>query len=392
MLKKHLKLPEATVITGMRRTGKTMILKYLFEELASRNKIFLDLESRVNREIFEIDDYEEIWTNFKAKYNLSNEKTYIFLDEIQNLSSLPSIIKYLFDHYQVKFVVTGSSSFYLKNLFSESLSGRKQIFELFTLTFDEFLVFKNKLEKPPEMPFDLTRIKKSDWWQKTNALLFDEYLRFGAFPQVVLENNLERKTILLKDILYSYIETDVKNLSSFRKISEMEKLIRLLSGRVGQKLDIAKISREISISRATIMEYLGFLEKTYFIFLIKPFSKSLDRQLSKAPKIYFCDMGLAHLLSLVATGQALENAVYHAFRVKHQPRFAFSEINYYQRRSGAEIDFILDEEIGVEVKETAESYDYKKLADFARKAKLKKYFLISKNLTSFPKVVYASQL
>ncbi len=391
-LKKHLQQPELTVLTGMRRTGKTTIINYLFDNLTTKNKIFLDLESRINREIFESDDYEEIFFSLKNKYGLTTKKKiYIFLDEIQYLKNLVSVMKYLYDHYQIKFIVSGSSSFYLKNLFSESLSGRKQIFELFPLTFDEFLIFKKKIKNFTNDSLDFSKIKKNDWWQKSYDKLFEEYLRFGGFPQVVLEENLEKKIVLLKDILYSYIETDVKNLSNFRHLSEMEKLIKILTGRIGQKLDVSKISREISIARATLMEYLTFLEKTYFIFLVRPYGKNIDRQIAKAPKIYFCDNGLANILSFISSGQVLENAVFQALKVKYQFKQVFSEINYYQRRSGAEIDFIVDN-IAIEVKETVQDFDLKKIAAFSKKLKLKEYFLVSKNISHSQKTFYVSQL
>lgn len=392
-LLEHLQKPEVTAITGMRRTGKTVLLNRLFSEIKTTNKLLIDLESRVNRELFTISDYDDIWRELQRKYVLrEDQKVYIFLDEIQYLPTLTSVIKYFYDHYQVKFIVTGSSSFYLKDLFSESLAGRKRIFELFPLTFDEFLVFKGKLPQPDTSIFDLLKIKKSEAEQKLYGLYFQEYLRFGAFPQVVLENNLETKTVLLKDILYSYIDTDVKNLSRFKRITDMEKLILLLSGRIGQKLDISKISREIPLARRTVMEYLGFLEKTYCIFLVHQYSGSSDRQLSKAPKLYFCDTGLANILSQISSGQILENAIFHALRVKYESIHAFSRINYYQRRSGAEIDFILDNQIALEVKERGNDYDLKRLRDFAQKIGIRQYRLISQNQTTADYTIYASQL
>ncbi len=235
-------------------------------------------------------------------------------------------------------------------------------------------------------------LKKSDWWQKAYASAFEEYLWFGGFPQVVLTKSKEEKTVLLKEVLYSYIEKDVKNISTFKKIDDLENLIRLLAGRVGQKMDISKISREISLSRQTIGEYLSFLEKTYMISLIGPFSKSVDREISKASKLYFCDTGLVNLLGRISEGSALENAVYNTLKVKYKPKTVFSFINYYQRKSGTEIDFVLDGQIGLEVKETGEERDYKKLKRICKAIGLKKYLLISKNLGKTAPAIYASQL
>lgn len=389
----HLHKPEVTVITGMRRTGKTFLLQKLFKETSSINKALIDLENPINREMFKSLDYEEIWLNLQKKYGLaSHEKTYVFLDEIQYFRELPSIMKYLVDHYKIKFVVTGSSSFYLKNLFPESLAGRKQIFELFPLTFSEFLVFKHRVKKLDYEDLSLGLLKKSDWWQKAYTSGFEEYLWFGGFPQVVLAKSQEEKTVFLKEVLYSYIEKDVKNISTFKKIDDLENLIRLLAGRVGQKMDIAKISREISLSRQTIGEYLSFLEKTYMISLVRPFSKSVDREISKTSKLYFCDTGLVNLLGHISEGSALENAVFNTLKVKYKPKAVFNFINYYQRKSGTEVDFVLDQKVAIEVKETGEERDYEKLKRICKAIGLKKYFLISKNLTKASHVIYASQL
>lgn len=381
------------MITGIRRSGKTFLLNELFAAAGTENKALIDLENRINRELFQSLDYEEILDNVVKRCDLDpSKKIYLFLDEIQYLKDLPSVAKYLFDHHQIKLVVTGSSSFYLKNLFSESLSGRKQIFELYPLSFTEFLVFKGKHENLTGNKISLGNLKKSNWQQRAYTSLFEEYLWFGGFPKVVLTNRETEKTVLLKDVLYSYIERDVKNISGFKKITELENLIRLLPARIGQKVDIAKISREIRLSRQTVGEYLEFLEKTYMISLVSPFSKSPDREISKSQKLYFCDTGLANILGRISSGQALENAVFNNLKIKCQPKTVFSGINYFQRKTGAEIDFVLDKEIGLEVKETADTADYNQLRRLSQLLGLKKHFLISQNLTAVKGAIYACQL
>ena len=129
------------VVTGMRRVGKTTLYRKIYDEIKSKNKVFLDIENPIIQKIFQEEKYDNIILNLK-QYNLSfDEKAYLFLDEIQALPELAKSVKYLFDHYNVQFFLTGSSSFYIKNLFSESLAGRKVILELFPLDFDEYLLF-----------------------------------------------------------------------------------------------------------------------------------------------------------------------------------------------------------------------------------------------------------
>ena len=134
---------EAIVITGMRRVGKTTLLRYIMEKIESKNKIYIDLENPANRKYFEEDNYDKIADSLRFLGMSFKARGYIFLDEIQLVKNIPSVVKYLHDHYNIKFFLSGSSSFYLKNLFSESLAGRKYIFELFPLTFGEFLDMKN---------------------------------------------------------------------------------------------------------------------------------------------------------------------------------------------------------------------------------------------------------
>lgn len=392
-IKDHLEKPEVTVITGMRRTGKTAILNELYLQVPT-NKMFLDLENRANHEPFLLTDYDLVWERLQNVYGLTAaKKSYIFLDEIQNLPILPKVLKYLSDHYPIKFVVSGSSSFYLKNLFSESLSGRKQIFELFPVTFEEFLVFKGKRKGFLSLAkFDPFELSKSESDREIYGPYFEEYLKFGGFPGVVLRSNEEEKLTALKDILYSYLDEDVQRLADFSKMEALEKLARLLPSRIGQKIEVARISAETGLARQTVGEYLEFLEKTYFISRIGPFTASVGREISKAKKLYFCDSGLANLISPVSEGQALENAIYNAFRVKSKFDRAFGQICYFQKSGGPEIDFVLDGKSAVEVKVTASNFDVRGLRRAAEKLKIKKTVVVCKNSTPAKNLVYAVQI
>ena len=141
-IRPYLNQKEIIVLTGMRRVGKTTVYQILFDEIKSNNKIFLDLENPLNQKIFEEINYDNVWLNLQRLNINPKEKAYIFLDEIGAMPKIVKVIKYLFDHYNIKFFLTGSSSFYLKNLFPESLAGRKFTFELYPLDFEEFLIFK----------------------------------------------------------------------------------------------------------------------------------------------------------------------------------------------------------------------------------------------------------
>ena len=141
-LEAELETKEMVVITGMRRVGKTTALNHLYGLVKSSNKVMLDLENPLHRKIFEEENYDAVWNNLEVFGIVRTIKAYIFIDEVQNLPELSRVVKYLYDHADVKFVLTGSSSYYLRNLFPESLAGRKMVFELFPLSFGEFLEFK----------------------------------------------------------------------------------------------------------------------------------------------------------------------------------------------------------------------------------------------------------
>jgi hypothetical protein len=299
------------------------------------------------------------------------------------MPAIVPIIKYLYDHYDVKFILTGSSSFYLKNLFPESLSGRKIVFELFPLDFEEFLIFKGK-EREFSRDFHSKDSYKSEIRHERTKNDFEEYLHFGGFPGIVLTEDESRKKALLSDIFTSYFEKDIRQMADFKNMTAFRNLLMLLMQRVGSLLDITKLSSEAGISRDTVYSYLAFLEGTYFISLIRPYSKNVDREVSGRRKVFLCDNGFLSLFSKVSQGSLLENAVYNNLR-------KYGDINYYQRRSGVEIDFILPEHsLALEVKNTGTNHDLRKLEKLAASIGMENHFLISQNYAGLDNAIPAS--
>lgn len=384
-LEKRIEDKEIIVVTGMRRVGKTTLFKMIFDKLSSKNKVFFDMENPLDQKLFEEEDYNNIWANLK-QFNITNsERAFIFIDEIQTKPEIIKIIKYLYDHYNVKFFLTGSSSFYLKNLFPESLSGRKTIFELYPLDFEEFLLFKGHIKKFYENFKDKEKNKNKIEYEKTKKL-YEEYLEFGGFPQVVLAKDNERKKEFLIDIFKSYFEKDVQGLAEFREINKFRDLLLLLLKRVGTKIDISKLSSELELSRETIYSYISFLEKTYFIKLIYPFSKSIDREITGTKKIYICDNGIGKHIGKCEDGNLLENAVFNNLR-------NYGEVRYYERRSGGEIDFILtDKKTALEVKSKGNEKDYLKIKRISGDLKLKEAYVISKDFVDKKGIILAADI
>ena len=368
--------PEAVVVTGMRRVGKTTLIKQVYESLSTNNKLFLDLENPVVQKYFENENYDSIKYQFEVLGIRSDQRPFIFLDEIQLVKNAPSVVKYLMDHYNWKFFLTGSSSFYLKNLFSESLAGRKIIYELFPLDFEEFLQLKGSPIKIPN------QVDKPIY--QTFEPLYREFVEYGGFPGVVNKKSLEDKTEALDEIFTSYYNKEVLGIGGFKNNQVVRDLMLLLAARVGSKLDVQKLATEMGVTRVTINEYLAFLEGTYFIFSINPFSTDRDVEIRGAKKVYFCDSGLARILGKTDLGQVFENAIFQQLKNKGQ-------INYYQRKSGVEVDFILNETSGWEIKTKANNNDVVRTHALIKDIGLQESKVISLDYTS-ANVTYGFQI
>jgi hypothetical protein len=388
-LEQQLKTPTAVVITGMRRVGKSTALKHLFNLIPSPNKAIFDFEDPSVRRIFDIQDYNSIW-NLLTSFGINKDsRAYLFLDEIQNLPMISSLAKYLHDHYQTKFFMTGSSSYYLKNLFPESMAGRKLVFEMFPLTFSEYIVFNNhRLDiHLPARGRDLAHLAKHKSFVVAAKLapLYQEYLRYGGFPRVALEPNYDQKDQILKEIFKSYYEIDVKTLADFKDLSLLNQLIHLLIPRIGSKLDISKLASEVGTSRETIGNYLTFLESTYLISRISRFSNSIDIELKGSKKIYFSDVGLARSLGNISDGQALEQSVFQSLQPSHNLR-------YYNTKSSEEIDFVVDHQIALEVKKHAINRDLANLRKRMDSAGLKEGYLVTEDFQELANTIPITDL
>lgn len=383
-LEKEIRTKEIIVLTGMRQVGKTTLLTHIYNMIDSNNKAFLDAGNPIHRKVFDEVNYDAVIQNLAA-YGITNPRgAFVFIDEIQFMPEISNVIKYLYDHYRIKFFLTGSSSFYLKNLFPESLAGRKIVFEAFPLTFGEFLVFK-KVEKTFKADFPTKEAGKNRVSSDLYAPYYREYIEYGGFPSVALEKNPARKKQLLEGIFRSYFEIDVRNLSDFREISKVNNLILLLCARVGSRLDIAKLSSELGVGRETVYSYLAFLEQTYFISLLPKYSQSIDRASAGSKKLYLCDTGLARFLGSLSEGQLLENSVYQNLRPQHK-------LSYFTKRSGAELDFIVDGDYALEVKQTPSRRDVENAKRLASELHLKDGFVISRNYSDLDGVLLAQDL
>ena len=345
LIAEHLSKKEFTILIGARQIGKSTLLKQLFADLNQKGETvyFLNLD---RKEI--LDELNESPENlFKICPLQPDKKIIVFIDEIQYLDDATTFIKLLFDEYsnRLKIVATGSSAFYIDKQFNDSLVGRKKIFQMGTLDFEEFLLFKGRNDLVEEV-LKLKNKKKVKSIQE-NVLwgYMDEFVNYGGYPAVVLENDIAQKIELLKDIRDSFIKRDILE-SGITDETKFYRMLMLLASQSGNLLNVNEISNTLHINNATIENYLYVLQKCFHISVVKPFYKNLRKELTKMPKVYLNDLGLRNVLinyfspleQRADKGMVLENL---SFRLLSE-RFEQDQIKYWRTADGNEVDFVVE--------------------------------------------------
>ena len=345
LIAEHLSKKEFTILIGARQIGKSTLLKQLFADLNQKGETvyFLNLD---RKEI--LDELNESPENlFKICPLQPDKKIIVFIDEIQYLDDATTFIKLLFDEYsnRLKIVATGSSAFYIDKQFNDSLVGRKKIFQMGTLDFEEFLLFKGRNDLVEEV-LKLKNKKKVKSIQE-NVLwgYMDEFMNYGGYPAVVLENDIAQKIELLKDIRDSFIKRDILE-SGITDETKFYRMLMLLASQSGNLLNVNEISNTLRITNATVENYLYVLQKCFHISVVKPFYKNLRKELTKMPKVYLNDLGLRNVLinyfspleQRADKGMVLENL---SFRLLSE-RFEQDQIKYWRTADGNEVDFVVE--------------------------------------------------
>jgi predicted AAA+ superfamily ATPase len=372
-LVKQIDHKNALLITGLRQVGKTTLMMSLFKQ-AQMPKIWFDFDNPLDQKYFENDDYNQIYQRLKIDTSAKDKRFLVCIDEIQNYPPVTRIIKYLIDHFQVKFILTGSSNFYLRNLFPESLSGRKFLYHLSPLSFKEYLYFNDVISHNEVIQFEpIETIKNINNYvqYKKREHLYDQYLEFGGFPEVVTTSDKDTKKLILKNIFASFFEKDLRILSDYKDIRELRDLILLLAPRSCSVLDVTKLASELGIDRIKVYHYLEFLQGIFFIKLLPRFSKSIDKSVAGGRKVFFADTGLLQLLGKIPDGQVFENAVVNQLA-------EYGSLSFYRYRNTSELDVIIDNKYGFEIKTTGTVSDVKHVGKLKEKIGLQECKVISK--------------
>lgn len=379
-ISRYIKTNDIIVLHGARQVGKTSILYYLESQLKKEGKptYFIDLED--SRFVNILDAGVEEFIRHLREEGLSplgqKGKVFVFIDEIQYLSDPSSFLKLVADHHKnIKLIVSGSSSFEIKSKFKDSLVGRTVNFEIFNLSFKEFLSFNGYLFEEG----------KGYTQKKTDELraLFKEYLLYGGYPKIVLTSEVYRKEKYLQQIIDTYVKKDIRDLAGVMDIDKFNKLLEALASQSGQQLNVAELSNTTRIAKQTIEKYLFIMENTYIIKLVRPFSRNIRSELFKLPKVYFYDTGLMQMLWLKGLqkevmGNVFETGVFAELVKKHSHEAVF----YWRTKDKKEIDFILKIKnaiLPIEVKLNFEQFSPLAIGYFNSHYKLKNYKVVSLN-------------
>ncbi len=286
-LRKHLSKPEITVITGPRQSGKTTLVKILQKELQVKGKKTVYFNLDIEEDSFHFTSQRNFLK--KLQLELGKEGGFVFIDEVQRIENAGFFLKGLYDmELPYKFIVTGSGTIDLKGKIQESLAGRKRVFELDTVSFEEFVNYKTSYNYEDRL-LEFLEVER----EKTRDFL-EEYLQFGGYPRIVIEESAQEKREIIKEIYNSYVEKDVKGFLRVMKIHQFSTLLRLLGILTGKLLSFSSLSSQAGISEKTLKEYLYYLQRTYIIDLITPFFINKLKELVKTPVCYFRDKILTH--------------------------------------------------------------------------------------------------
>ena len=310
-LLKFIKQYPVLMLTGPRQSGKTTLCK-----MALPDKPYVSLESPDNRE-YALSD---------PKGFLSEYPKGVIIDEAQHAPELFSYIQGIVDEKKKNgmFVLTGSQNFQLLNKVNQSLAGRTAILKL--------------------LPFSIREIKPI-----IKKMSLNEVLLSGFYPRIY-DEKLEPQHAL-SFYFETYVERDVRSLLNVKDLSSFQKFVRLCAGRVGQLLNLSSLGNEAGVSHTTAREWLSLLEASYIVFLLPPHYKNYNKRITKAPKLYFYDVGLAsHLLGIETVkqmqrdplrGSLFENLVVIEFLKKQYEEARRANLSFFRDSNQNEVDLIL---------------------------------------------------
>lgn len=305
----------SVAVVGPRQSGKTTLCRAVFPE-----KPYVSLE---NPDVLDFATTDP--RGFLSQFDNENGA---ILDEIQKAPHLFSYLQQILDETKKKglFILTGSNNFLLQENISQSLSGRIAYLQL--------------------LPLSLEELKPSKYLKNN----YTSHIFTGGYPEVIADeiNPID----WFPNYISTYIERDVRQLKNINNLSLFTKLLRMCAGRTGQILNMASLANDCGIDQKTVASWLGILQSSYIIYLLKPYYNNFNKRITKTPKLYFYDTGVAcSLLSIKSAEQiaihAAKGALFENLMVSEllKNRFNAGETDnlfYWRDKTGNEVDIIAE--------------------------------------------------
>ena len=295
--------PFVKILTGVRRCGKSTILKMIMERLKTERNI---PEDRIISCRFDSMEYEDmtakqIYTLLKEKLSPAG-KTYLFLDEVQEIKGWEKVVNSLASDFDVDLYITGSNSRMMSSEIATYLTGRYISFRIFTLSFGEYLMFKSKFANVGEPKSELAN-----------------YVRLGGFPATHLQAYSQDEIYtIVRDIYNSTIFSDIVKRNQVRKIDQLERVVKYTFNNVGNTFSAKSIADYLkaerrSLDNETVYSYLEKLEKAYLLHRCSRYDLQGKEILKTQEKFYLADVALRYSVlgyNADSVASSLENIVY----------------------------------------------------------------------------------
>lgn len=351
-IRKYLRRKEIIAIVGARQCGKTTLMKHVFEDL--KNAKFIGFDDQNILQTFNEDIELFIETYIK-------ETDFLFIDEFQYAKEGGKTLKYIYDNYKTKIIISGSSAAELSIHSIKYLVGRIFVFALFPLSFKEFLSYKNAaLSRFIDKKERLSKVS-TDVFRKT----YYEYITFGGYPEVVLAKKKDEKIEILKNIYNTFLLREVREILQISEDAKLIKLIKALALQIGGEVNYNELSILTGFKYNDLTKYINILKKTFICLESTPYFSNKRKELVKTPKFYFLDIGFRNIS--IENFQEIEKRT---DRGMINENFVASELvkkdiklNYWRTKAGAEVDFIIEKNgkiIPIEVKTLLKTQKYGK--------------------------------
>jgi predicted AAA+ superfamily ATPase len=367
---KYVKENKIVVLSGLRRTGKTVTLHHIIQHLLEKEKkeniLYFSFDLFDDSIEGVIDKYVE-----KVKVDLKKEKIFIFLDEVQKHKNWENELKVLYDNFQnIKFFISGSSTLFIEKKTKESLAGRVFSFTMAPLSFEEYLRIK-------KINYDKNRLSL---YEKQLKGHLKHYMQTGGFPELINQFDILKVSKYAKEmVIDKIIYIDIPKVFSIEEPALLESLLSIISNKPGMLFDYDSVANDLKRNRKTISNYILYLEKAFLIKKLYNYSKNILTNEKKLKKFYPSSTIFSYLFN-APEGHIIENLV-----------IMNLDLKFFSRRGEKEVDFISVKNsrilpIEVKYQNIIKDDDIKWLMNFINKNAIKKGVIITKDLEKNKKV------